>query len=224
VTTFVLVHGAWHGDWAWERVVPLLESTGARVVAPNLTVESDVGLSDHVNEVVAVLDALPADGRTVIVGHSYGGLVVRQAADVRADRVAHVVLVDGWAGGDGASLFSLAPEWFVDGIRKATAAKNGWSIPAPHPAVFGIAEPDDIQWLDARLRSHPVRTFEEATRLSGAIEAISGTGLYCSPSNLPFAQFAAELGYRVVALDGPHDVMLTDPESLARELLAAAER
>jgi pimeloyl-ACP methyl ester carboxylesterase len=223
MTTFVLVHGAWHGDWAWEHVVPLLESTGARAVAPNLTVESDLGLSDHVSEVVAVLDALPADGRTVIVGHSYGGLVVRQAADLRADRVAHVVLVDGWAGGDGASLFSLAPEWFVDGIRTA-AAKNGWSIPAPHPAVFGITEPDDVQWLEARLRPHPVRAFEEATRLSGAIEAISGTAIYCYPPSLPFAQFAADLGYRIVALDGPHDVMLTDPESLARELLAAAQR
>jgi pimeloyl-ACP methyl ester carboxylesterase len=222
MTTFVLVHGAWHGDWAWEHVVPLLDSTGARAVVPNLTVESDLGLSDHVSEVVAVLDALPADGRTVIVGHSYGGLVVRQAADLRADRVAHVVLVDGWAGGDGASLFSLAPKWFVDGIRTA-AAKNGWSIPAPHPAVFGITEPDDVQWLEARLRPHPVRAFEEATRLSGAIEAISGTAIYCYPPSLPFAQFA-DLGYRIVALDGPHDVMLTDPESLARELLAAAQR
>jgi pimeloyl-ACP methyl ester carboxylesterase len=224
VTTFVLVHGAWHGDWAWERVNPLLESAGARVSAPNLTLESDVGLDDHVNEVLAALDALPPGDKAVLVGHSYAGLLVRQAADRRPERVAHVVLVDGWAGRDGASMFTLAPEWFVGGIRDAAAGNGGWSIPAPDPAVFGIVDPADARWLSPRLRSHPLRTFEEPTGLSGAVEAIAGTGIYCRPQSFPFAEFAADLGYRLVALDAPHDVMLTDPDGLARELHAAAAR
>jgi pimeloyl-ACP methyl ester carboxylesterase len=68
--------------------------------------------------VIAVLDGLPdGAGQVVLAGHSYGGLVARQAADRRPGRVAHVVLVDGWAGGDGESLLDLAPTWFGDAVR-----------------------------------------------------------------------------------------------------------
>jgi pimeloyl-ACP methyl ester carboxylesterase len=224
MTTFVLVHGAWHGSWAWERIVPLLETARARVVTPDLTLEADVGLDWHADQIVAALDGLPADERVVLVGHSYAGLPVRQAADQCPQRVAHLVLIEGWAGPDGSSMFSLAPDWFVDGIRAAVAGDGGSSIPAPHPAVFGIADPDDAEWLAQRLRPQPLSTFEDRTRLTGAVEAISGTGIHCRPATFAFADFAAELGYRLVALEGPHDLMLTDPEALARELLVAAGR
>jgi pimeloyl-ACP methyl ester carboxylesterase len=220
MTSLVLVHGAWHGDWAWERVTPLLREAGADPIVPNLTLESDVGLSHHVDEVVAALEALPARRRAVLVGHSYAGLVVREAADRVPERVAHLVLVEGWAGADSASMFSLAPDWFVDGVRAAAANDGGWRIPAPSPAVFGITDPADASWLEQRLRPQPLRTFADPTRLSGACSAIPGTGIYCRPQLFPFAQFAEQLGYRLVALDGPHDLMLTDPAPLAGELLA----
>lgn len=216
MTTFVLVHGAWHGSWAWDRVTPLLARAGARVVTPDLTLDSDVGLHDHVDEVVTAIDAT-ADQDLVLVGHSYAGLVVRQAVDRRPERVAHVVLVDGWAGADGASLASLAPDWFMTRIR--AAAGEGWCVPAPASALFGITDPDDAGWLEQRLHGHPLRSFTESTHLTGGVDRIPGTGIYCRPETLPFAQFAAELGYRPVALDGPHNVMLTDPQSVADILL-----
>jgi pimeloyl-ACP methyl ester carboxylesterase len=211
VTTFVLVHGAWHGNWAWDRVVPLLP----RAVAPDLTFDRDVGLRDHVAEVVAVVDEVD-DPDLVLVGHSSAGLAVRQAADLRPDRVAHVVLVDGWAGPDGASVASLAP--FMSAVR--AAVEDGWHIPAPAPAAFGITDPDDARWLGERLRGHPLRTFTEATTLTGAVDRIPGTGVVCRPETFPFARLAKEIGYRTVALDGPHDVMLTDPHGVAEVLLS----
>jgi pimeloyl-ACP methyl ester carboxylesterase len=224
-TTFVLVPGAWHGGWAWHRVAPLLRTAGAHVVTPDLTLDRDVGLETHVDEVVAALDAVSPDHRTVLVGHSYAGLVTRQAADRRPERVAHLVLVEGWAGADGSSLLTLAPTWFVDAVHAAARANgDGRLIPAPAPAAFGIDDPDDADWLRQRLRPHPLRTFAEPTRLSGAVDRIPGTGIYCRPQTLPFADLAQRLGYQVSALDGPHDVMLTRPEPLARELLNAAAR
>lgn len=226
MTTFVLVHGAWHGGWAWERVVPRLRAAGADVVVPELTLDRDVGLDDHVEELVAVLDSSPppaAGGETVLVGHSYAGLVVRQAADRRPERVDRIVMVDGWAGPDGASLLGLAPDWFADWIdQTVTGSGGGWQIPVPPPSAFGIDDPETGEWLSQRLHPQPVRTFTESTHLTGAVDAIPGTGIHCRPEAFPFARLAGDLGYRLVAMDRPHDVMLADPAGLADELLAAA--
>ncbi|MFG2055620.1 alpha/beta fold hydrolase [Micromonospora sp. NPDC048930] len=224
-STFVLVHGAWHGGWAWGRVVPLLRAAGAHVIAPDLTHDRDIGLRTHVDEVVAALDAVPGDREVVLVGHSYAGLVVREAADRRAERVGRIVLVDGWAGVDGASMSTLAPAWFTDAVRaSAQATGDGWRIPAPDPAAFGIEDPADAAWLRRRLRPQPLRTFTESTRLTAAVDRIPGTGVYCRPQTFPFADLADALGYHLVAVDGPHDVMLTHPETLAAALLAEARR
>jgi pimeloyl-ACP methyl ester carboxylesterase len=217
MTTFVLVPGAWHPGRAWERVTPLLREAGASVVTADLRPDPAAGLHAHAAEVVALLDGLPAGAAPVILaGHSYGGLVVRQAADRRPGRVAHV---EGWAGGDGESLLDLAPAWFGDAVR-AAAGPDGL-VPAPPPAAFGVDDPAAAAWLAPLLRPHPLRAFEEPARLTGAVRAVPGTGIACRPESLPFAAMATALGYRVVHLDGPHDVMLTAPAALAAELLAA---
>jgi pimeloyl-ACP methyl ester carboxylesterase len=208
MTTFVLVHGAWHGGWAWERVLPLLP----RAVAPDLTADRDVGLSDHVGELLSTVDGLD-DPDLVLVGHSYAGLVVRQAADLRPHRVAHVVLVEGWVGPSGVSLADLAP--FMAGVL---AAADGWRVPAPPPSAVGVSDPTDADWLARRLRQQPLRTFTEPTTLTGAVDRIPGTAVHCRPEVLPFARLAKEIGYRSVAVDGTHDVPLTDPHALAEVL------
>jgi pimeloyl-ACP methyl ester carboxylesterase len=228
MTTFVLVPGAWHGGWAWDRIAPRLEAAGATALAPTLTGLGDrgptdgatAGLKTHVEDVVGVLDTL-SDERAVLVGHSYAGLVVREAADRRPERVRQIVLVDGWAGPAGSSLLSLAPAWFGDGIFSAVKEGGDPSvIPAPHPAVFGIGGPDDVRWLEQRLRPQPLQTFTEPTTLSGAVDEIPGVGIYCRPQNFPFAELADELGYELIGIDGPHDVMVSAPDLLTDHLLA----
>ncbi|NUT52613.1 MAG: alpha/beta fold hydrolase [Saccharothrix sp.] len=221
MTTYVLVHGAWHGSSSWDRVTPLLTAAGAAVATPDLTHDRDVGLADHVDELVAAVDAL-ADPDLVLVGHSYAGLVVREAADRRPHRVAHVVLLDGWAGPDGVRLTDLAPDWFA--ARLAAAVDADGLIAPPPPASYGVTDPDDADWLAPRLRAHPLRTFTEPTRLTGAVDRIPGTGVHCVPETFPFARFAADLGYRAVAVEGPHDVVVTDPRAVADVLLAIGSR
>jgi pimeloyl-ACP methyl ester carboxylesterase len=230
MTTFVLVHGAWHGGWAWDRVSPRLQEAGANVVAPTLTgldeespeASPEIGLQTHVEDVVRALDAL-SDGPATLVGHSYAGLVVREAADRRPELVGQVILVDGWAGPDGSSLLSLAPDWFTEGIRQAvTDGGDDELIPAPHPAVFGISHPADVAWLEEKLSPQPLATFTDPTRLNGAVDEIPGTAIYCKPPNLPFADFGDELGYQLVPIEGPHDVMVSDPELVAEQLLAVS--
>jgi pimeloyl-ACP methyl ester carboxylesterase len=222
MTTFVLVHGAWHGPWAWDQVVPLLHAAGARTLTPDLSIPADRGLHDHAEAVVAAIDKVQDDDELVLVGHSYAGLVVREAADARPDTVGHVVLVDGWAAADGASMFSLAPDAFVQAARAAAETRgDGWQIPAPPPAAFGITDTDTgtAAWLAARLIPQPLRTFTEPTRLTGAIDRVPGTAIFCRPQTYPFDRFGEAVGYRTLALNGPHDVMLIHPEPLARMLL-----
>ncbi|NUR88762.1 MAG: alpha/beta hydrolase [Nonomuraea sp.] len=205
-TTYVLVHGAWYGAWAWDRLTPLLRATGADVITPELSGHG--GLHEHADEVAA---ALPDSGRTVLVGHSYAGLVVRQAADLRPDAVSRLALIEGWAGGDGASLFGLAPESFETAIRGLAV---GDLIPPPPPETFGL-EQDYAQ----KLRPQPLRSFAEPTRLTGAVDAIEGIAVYCRPQRYPFDRFAGELGYESFALDGPHDLMHARPDAVAELLI-----
>jgi pimeloyl-ACP methyl ester carboxylesterase len=223
MTTFVLVHGAWHGPSAWDRLVPLLQRGGARTRTPELGLDADAGLRTHARQIADALDAAAGDD-TVLVGHSYAGLVVRQAADLRPDRVRHLVLVDGWAGGNGVGMFNLASDSFVRAIRAAAqAGADGQLIPPPPPAAFGVTEPADAGWLASRLRPQPLRSFTEATELTGAVDRIPGTAICCQPLTYPFDRFAAELGYRTLFLDGSHDIMVTAPQALADLLLGVSQ-
>src|SRR5690242_8506685 len=127
MATYVLVHGAWLGGWCWRDVAAPLGAAGHQVLSPTLTglgerrgeLRSDVDLGTHVDDVVQLL----RDGDlhdVVLVGHSYAGLVVREAADREPGRIARLVLVDAWVGPDGASIDELAPEFFREWVDAAT--------------------------------------------------------------------------------------------------------
>jgi pimeloyl-ACP methyl ester carboxylesterase len=219
--TFVLVHGAWHGPWAWDRLVPLLHAAGARALTPELGSAAGHGLHDDAGIVAAALDSVAGD-EVVLVGHSYAGLVVREAADLRPGAVRHVVLVDGWAGADGTSLLDLAPGPFGQAMHAAAGVSG--LVPAPPPSAFGVESTEDAAWLAQRLRAQPLRTLTEATRLSGAVDEIPGTAVCCRPQAYPFEAFAAAAGYRTITVDCPHDGVLTHPGLVTRVLLGVREQ
>jgi pimeloyl-ACP methyl ester carboxylesterase len=97
MATFVLVHGAWLGGWCWQRVAPHLRRSGHEVYTPTLTglgerahlLSRDVGLDTHVQDIVGVLECEDLL-EVVLVGHSFGGMVVSCRWDRRAGR--------GWRG------------------------------------------------------------------------------------------------------------------------------
>ena len=92
MTTFILIHGAWHGSWCWERVVPLLTEQGHRVLAPDLpgmgqdsTPLNKITL-DYWAQYVADL-VRQQDEKVILVGHSRGGIVISQAAEYAAEHI-----------------------------------------------------------------------------------------------------------------------------------------
>lgn len=223
MSTYVLVHGAWHGGWCWDRVASRLRQGGHDVHAPTLSgmgiddssAGSDVGLRTHVDDDVHLL--LAEDLRDdVLVGHSYAGYVVREAADRLPERVSRLVLVDAWVGNDGDSLESRAPEWFRDWLDQGT---SGGLITTPPASAVGITDPDDVAWIEPLLRPQPRLTFSEPTRLGGAVESIPCEAIVCTPGNgMPFATWAQDFGWPVTEIASGHDVMVTAPEDLVRAL------
>jgi pimeloyl-ACP methyl ester carboxylesterase len=227
MTTYVLVHGAWYGGWCWREVARPLQEVGHEVLTPTLTGLGDranlftpeIGLRTHVDDIVDLLRRADLHD-VVLVGHSYAGLVVREAADREPDRVARIVLVDAWAGGDGASMDSLAPDFFRNWIDSMT---TDGAIAVPPATAVGVTEPADVAWLEARLTPQPRLTFSDATTLTGAVEAIPCRAVLCTPPGpMPFATLAADFGWKTVELESGHDAMTTAPAALAGILLEDA--
>lgn len=222
---YVLVHGAWHGGWCWQHVARRLREAGHQVFTPTLTglgerahlLTPQVGLRTHVEDIVGVLRYEDLR-RAVLVGHSYAGLVVREVADRMPDRIARIVLVDGWAGRDGESMDSRAPDWFRSWVDSATDSSV---IAAPSASSVGVSDPDDVAWLESRMTPQPRRTFSEPTRLTGAVDALACRAVICAPGGgLPFAEWAQEFGWDQTKLESGHDAMVTAPAELADILLA----
>ncbi|GGS67986.1 esterase [Nonomuraea spiralis] len=201
-----------------------LREAGHEVHAPTLTglgerahlADPGIGLRTHVDDLLGLLTY--EDLREVVlVGHSYGGLVVREAADRAPERVSRIVMIDAWAARDGESLEDLAPTFFLDWIESATV--NGM-MPPSSAATVGVTEPDQVAWVESRLTAHPRRTFSEPTRLSGAVDTIPCRAVICTPGGpMPFPRLAEEHGWAATVLDVGHDAMVTAPRELADVLL-----
>lgn len=169
----VLVHGAWGGAWVWRRVLAPLRDAGHEVFAVTLTGDgerahlrrADIGLATHVADVVGLVDAEELD-KFVLVGHSYGGMVITAAADrllARPDgaggRPRALVYVDAMVPLPGESWSSThTPE--VQAQRLATAAANDNALPAPDAGVFGL-DAADREWLQRRHVPHPFGMYRE---------------------------------------------------------------
>jgi pimeloyl-ACP methyl ester carboxylesterase len=230
MATFLLVHGAWHSGRAWDRVVPLLEAAGHRVLAPSLTGYGDqahllgpeVGLGTHVDDIVRLLED---EHDVVLVGHSYAGMVISGVADRVPERIARLVYLDAMVPEDGETAIDVMP------ISKqlADAAVDGWRVPPlpelpPPLGLFGVTDPDDVAWLRSMLSDQPVRCLTEPVRLDDpAVRAIPRTHIHCvagRPEGI--TRRPVPPGEPVRELPTGHDCMITMPAELTGLLLEAA--
>ena len=233
--TFVLLHGAWHGGWVWERVAPLLRAAGHRVHTPTFTGVSDrahelhrgVGLDTHVDDVVTLLDDEDLTD-VVLVGHSYAGQVVTAVADRRPERLRARVHLDAFVGRDSEAAIDLLPPTIAGHYRESVAGPGqGWLIPVRSLQVLGVTDAEDLAWLTPRLTPQPWRTYTDPLALSGAHRAVPATFVECTDWMRvfrPHAERAREAGWPVLELPTGHEAMVTAPEELAAVLLGIARR
>lgn len=236
-TTYVLIHGGWHGGWCWNRVAPGLAKAGHRVLAPSLTGLADrrhlltrqTGLDTHVQDIVGLLEY--EDLRDVVlVGHSYAGMVITAVAAGVPQRVAHLVYLDAFVPEAGQTLLDLLPPDRVAFYREQAAGRGeGWRVPPPPVAALGVTDPADIAWLEAKLTDQPLRSFEQP--LAGEPPAaLRRTFIRCTegpvaPSFAPFAAMAdAAPAWDYHELAVGHDAMVIAPGSVVDVLAARTTR
>ena len=230
-TTFVLVHGAWHGGWCWIKTTRLLTAAANIVYTPTLTglgerahlARPEVDLETHIQDVVAVLEV--EDLRNVVlVGHSYAGMVISGVAPRVRNRIARLVYLDAFVPEVGQSLLSLVTPERADAVRKSVTDGDGWRVPAPPPAQFGITSQRDTDWLQRRLVAHPLQAFEQPVSAVPSSDA-PRTYVYCSkPAVGAFDSVAERLRddrkWRFHDVKTGHDAMVTAPAEIAKILMA----
>lgn len=225
---FVLVHGAWHGGWCWQRVAPLLRAAGHDVHTPTLTGLGDrahlagptIDLETHIADIVALLEM--EDLRDVVlVGHSYAGAVITGVADRVPARLARLVYVDGFALEHGKCMLAYWPAE----MRAALPARvsNGFIAPTPLQA-FGVTRPEDLAWAEPRIRPQPLATFTQPLTLANGETKLPRAYIRCTEPARPALdqftrRFRADPGWTYREIAAGHDCMIADAKGTADLLL-----
>ena len=237
MTTLILVHGACHGGWCWERVTPSLEAEGLRVLAPDLP-EWRPGARDPIGfwgDFVADLARTEArNDRVVLCGHSRGGVVISAAAEAAPEAVSGLIYL-------AASLLprgqTLTGAW-----RAYTDAAAEWVAPEPDGTSFRITPgcyhrlfcPDSdaatAAQAEARLRTEPFAAFMTPMRITperfgGIPRAYVETSRdLIIPPDFQRSMQAALACDPVVTLDADHSPFLAIPDRLAEVLIELSRR
>ena len=238
MTTYVLVHGAWHDGSSWSQVVKRLESMGHTAFAPTVAghgkgVDKQVGYAEATRSVVDfIIDNDLAN--IVVVGHSSGGPVISKAAEAISDRIRRLVYLSGIVLNDGESLRDVVPPHHRSLFDRLSAESADASVMIPFPiwretfmndADLGLAiacydqlSPEPGQLLFERL---DLKKFYSLDIPRSYLLASEDTAL--PPGEWGWhPRMTARLGlYRLVRMPGGHELLFTNPEGLAEKIIEA---
>lgn len=223
----VLVHGGWCGAWHWDGVAAALRTIGGEVHVPTLAgmaergheATTTTGLHDHAADIVAVLDELDLRD-AVLVGHSYGGMVITEVAHQRPARIGELVYLDAWVPAKGESLATILGPDFV---TAAHAAADGAGTPTMVPPLFAVE--DAIGWTGeraaafaARRTPQPIQTMYD-TVIADAELTAARSFIYCSQRSLGLFERYADTArtspdWRYFELPSPHDAVHAMPSAV----------
>jgi pimeloyl-ACP methyl ester carboxylesterase len=215
--TFVLIHGAWHGGWCWERVSHILQKKGHKVYAPTLTgvgershlANERVNLTTHVLDVVNEVKWKDLDS-IVLCGHSYGGMVITGAAEQIHERVSAIVYLDAFLPQNGQSL---------DDIVGAVRDTKG-PVPPITAEQFNVNAADRA-WVNSKMTPQSAACFSEKLVLTGAVNRIAKKTYVMAnigtspPFRANYERLKADRAWRTFTVDCGHDVMIDKPAELA---------
>jgi pimeloyl-ACP methyl ester carboxylesterase len=219
MATYLLVHGAWGGGDAWTGIEKRLRLAGHEVHVAMLTGQGErahllspgITLSDHIEDVTAMIDTRKLSD-IILVGHSYGGMVITGVSAKRTANIRSLVYVDAFVPRNGEALWDIADEPSRKHYIDAQRDKPGLVAPFPgSPPTLG---------------RHPLLTLTEPVHLDGGEKAITRRTYIYATRGTPtvFTKFhdrvKSESGWRVHSINTGHGVMYDDPDGLTTLLLA----
>ena len=236
MTSIVLIHGSFHGPWCWERFAPLLEAAGHRLAIPDLMASAaPLDLAAYAATVATAIDRLP--GPVMLIGHSMGGLVAAQAAELRAERVAVILYVAALLLRPGETLFDFIEAHSALGVedlvlKNMLLDEDGSEARFPAAAApdifYNRCAPEDAAWACAQLR--PQATAVYRTPLAVTPERLGRIPAYYvetlqdrAVSPLYQRQMVSRSPCRAsFTLDTDHSPFLSCPDDLAAVALPIA--
>jgi pimeloyl-ACP methyl ester carboxylesterase len=223
--TVVLVHGAFADASSWNGVIPLLQQRGATVLAPPNPLRGLTADSAYIASVLAQID-----GPVLLVGHSYGGAVITNAATA-ASNVLGLVYVAAFAPDEGELIGAvastskdsvlagaLAPRRYPTGRSGETATEFGIDPAKFHDAFAGDLPEAEAAVMAATQRPAAASAFAEKTGVpawkSLPSWAVVATGDKAAGSDVVLSM-ARRAGAQVTEVDASHVVMISQPDLVA---------
>ncbi len=229
MSTFVLCHGAWGGGWAWTRVARILRGHGHEVFTPTYTglgerahlLTPDVDLETHIRDVRGVIRCERLDD-FVLVGHSYGGMVVTGVADKEWRKIRKLVYLDAFLPADGQSVENLGGDERARAMFDlAERVGDGWKVPRPEGSISPKVAEDDRRWLNDLGTPQPLASFIRRLGIDGNNLEIADK-VYVPASDNPGSPFYAfadwargRAGWTTRDLPTHHPLHLSMPEETA---------
>lgn len=236
--TFVLVHGTWHGGWAWRDVRNILQDAGHRVFTPTCTgcgerehlSSPDVGLDTHIRDIANVIEFEELDN-IILVGHSFSGVTITGVADRLKDKIKHIVFFDAIVpsetrrGGVPREPDGSLPDWFQ---KRGEKFIDGYKMDMWEEYPIEMLVPEDSPHAN-RIRklitTHPAKQWtDELDLINGGWSDLPRSFIHCvgqkyRMSSEKMVGPAREPGWNFIELNIPRDGMITNPELVAQTFL-----
>jgi pimeloyl-ACP methyl ester carboxylesterase len=237
--TFILVHGAFHGAWCWERVTPLLAQAGYEAIAIDLpghggdkTPLSQVSMRAYIQRIGrAVQETAAQENSVVLVGHSMGGMVIAQVADMFPNEIQHLVYLSAFMPRNGESVLALGNSDSASLMPRSMRIDQDHGIAViPNEAAgelfYNDCTPQDVALAAARLTPQSLQPFAVPAVISGKANHIPRTFIECSQDHaigldMQRRMQANHAPVAQITLAASHSPFWSMPQETAQAIVAA---